>query len=170
MLIPHVFSVWTVTSASPFTLRTEIFSCRKVFERLFVITYKFWLKLRPKQNLHNFIWFLQPSIFDLCQYTNSLLKISPITLTRLRSYPRSFWNTLPQLVHLVTQILSSFWLSDLHCSTNSPSMFCTILPSIFFRLGEYSINTHISPTVPIASQRIVQSFVSDLIVILSECP
>ena len=88
-------SVWTVTSASPFTLRTEIFSCRKVFERLFVITYKFWLKLRPKQNLHNFIWFLQPSIFDLCQYPNSLLKISPITLTRLRSYPKSFWNTLP---------------------------------------------------------------------------
>ena len=73
------------------------------------------------------------------------------------------------MVHLVTQSLSSFWLSGLDYPSNSPFMFPTILHNIFSRLIEYLTNTHISVTVPITSRRIVQSFVSYLIACLREC-
>ena len=48
-------------------------------------------------------------------------------------------------------------------------LFPTILPTIFSRLSEYLSNTHISPTVPIISRRIVQFFVSNLIARLKKC-
>ena len=41
------------------------------------------------------------------------------------------------MVHLVRQSLLNFWPLDLDDSSTSPSMFSTILPSIFSCLGEY---------------------------------
>ena len=66
--------------------------------------------------------FYSPEFLILGQNPNYLLKIAPITLTRLRSYPH-----FAPMVHLVTQSLWSFWLLDLDNSSNSPSMFSPFL-------------------------------------------
>ena len=95
MLILMFSNVWAVRPASSFSLRADIFSCCKVFETLYMIAWKRWLKFSRNKTWTFSFSFYSPKFLILCQNPSFLLKIAHITLTRLRSYPRSFWNTLP---------------------------------------------------------------------------
>ena len=162
------FIVWIIRSVNDIPLRADIFSYYKVFERLSVIAFKRSLKFRAKENLNKFIWFLQRPNLKLVTKSKSCFKYSSQTSNKNLVIQVLFGTLCPNGPSCYTKfieglVVGSWWFLK----------FFLYVPHYtsqhLFSFGYYLSNARIWPADPIASRRILQSFVNNLISRLREC-
>ena len=127
---------YTIRSACGLSLIAYIFSYCRILEGLSLCVYSLRTNYNPKQNLKDFICFLQPNILVIVSASNFSPKFSFHNFSKGSQFPIIFLKQLAQTVYLVTQSLSKLVAS---CSSrfNVPSSFSVSLPNIFSRFEEY---------------------------------